>query len=193
MSPHSSSPHLAHRGQGRVCPSPCLGLEAEDGHNDGHNGGDEHGNQDSFRLVHATDRGDNKVTSHFSMPLPEGCWRHYPTAPILDRNPTAQGTGATPAPGSLSLELAALWGTGGTPERTWQSCLSSAPWPVSVGEKGELSGLPTCAPVPPSPPGELGCHGSTTRTPCQCQPTHKDAQQDNIPGEASPEDKTGER
>lgn len=68
------SPHLALRGQGRMRPSPCLGLEAEDGHNDGHNGSDEHGNQDSFRLVHATERSNNKVTSHFSIPLPEGCW-----------------------------------------------------------------------------------------------------------------------
>lgn len=77
MSPVTSSPHLAHRGQGRVHPSPCLGLEAEDGHNDGHNGSDEHGNQDSIRLVHAA----KKVTSHLSILLPEGCWETLPHSP----------------------------------------------------------------------------------------------------------------
>lgn len=46
--------------------------------------------------------------------------------------------------------------TAGSPGHTWQSCLSSAPWPASVGDKDELSGLPTCPPIPHNPPGEMG-------------------------------------
>lgn len=167
MSLMTSSPHLAHRRQGSVHPSPCLGLEAEDGHNDGHNGSDDHGNQDSFRLVHAT----KKVTSHLSILLPEGCWRSFPTAPVLGRNfavPEPKGLEHPLGPGSLSVDLAALWRTGGTPDpvtagspgHTWQSCLSSAPWPASVGEKSELSGLPNCPHVLLSLPAHLGSWGA---------------------------------
>lgn len=149
-------------------PSTCLGLEAEDGHNDGHNGGDEHGNQDSICPVHAT----KKVTSH----LPEVCWTPSPTAPILDRKftvPEPKGLEHLLTPGSLSVELAALWRAGGTPDpitagspgRTWQLCLSSAPWPASVGEKGELSGLPTCPHVLLSLPAHLRSWGAMAAPP----------------------------
>lgn len=44
-------------------PPPHLGLEAEDGDDDGHDGSDEHGDEDSFSLVHAEGRVDSNVTT----------------------------------------------------------------------------------------------------------------------------------
>lgn len=95
----------------------------------------------------------------------------------------------------------------GVPRRTWQLLPSSAPWPVSVGENGGVRGArstvagssswlsPAC---PCIPPHNLSAHLGSCRAmeapPAPHhwpQPTHEDAQQDDVPGEASPADGMG--
>lgn len=198
-SPHHPAPQPDPRaGQGTS--PPHLGLEAEDGDNDGHNGSDEHGDQDSFGLVHAVDGGDTRVTPCFGSSLPREVLvtSHGPSPGQGTCCLRAQRTGVSP--GKLSFEPAMQGATGGTPapvttgssEHTWRLYLSSNPWPTSAGEKGRLSraaapggqvycwgqflaapSLPTRPPIPPRPPGELGCHGGTPGPPTSPSPLTK--------------------
>lgn len=198
MSPPPGSLRLTPT-QGRARPPPCLGLEAEDGDNDGHDGSDEHGNQDSTGLVHAADRRDNRVT-------PRLATLHGPNPRQGPHCPQSQGTTVSP-----QLPAASHWSQprrGGqegpqllspqSPQGLPGYCPCHKPHGQrlrerrKVGSAGQVAPWGTAVPVCP-PPAHTSPHPSCQVPPHRPWPTHEDAQQDDVPGEASPGDKIGGR